>query len=149
MPVVADPGIISPLAFAREVMEERFPNPNIPDTPQRIATDTSQKIGIRFGETLKLYQAKESRPEGGFVCIFLVIATWFRYLLGVDDKGDAIALSPDPMMQELRDSVSSIFFGKPESYRGQLQPVLKNEALFHVDLEEIGLSERIDRRAHV
>lgn len=145
MPVVADPGIISPLAFAREVMEERFPNPNIPDTPQRIATDTSQKIGIRFGETLKLYQAKESRPEGGFVCIPLVIATWFRYLLGVDDKGDAIALSPDPMMQELRDSVSSIFFGKPESYRGQLQPVLKNEALFHVDLEEIGLSERIEK----
>lgn len=66
-------------------------------------------------------------------------------MLGVDDKGDAIALSPDPMMQELRDSVSSIFFGKPESYRGQLQPVLKNEALFHVDLEEIGLSERIEK----
>jgi mannitol-1-phosphate/altronate dehydrogenase len=31
-------------------LEERFPNGNLPDTPQRIATDTSQKVGIRFGE---------------------------------------------------------------------------------------------------
>ena len=29
----------------------------MPDTPQRIATDTSQKLSIRFGETMKAYQA--------------------------------------------------------------------------------------------
>ncbi len=30
----------------------------MPDTPQRIATDTSQKVGIRYGETIKSYVAK-------------------------------------------------------------------------------------------
>ena len=30
----------------------------MPDAPQRIATDTSQKLSIRFGETIKAYQAK-------------------------------------------------------------------------------------------
>ena len=30
----------------------------MPDTPQRIATDTSQKVGIRFGETIKSYVAE-------------------------------------------------------------------------------------------
>ncbi|MFL0505629.1 mannitol dehydrogenase family protein [Ureibacillus sp. 179-F W5.1 NHS] len=51
MKVVTDPGIIDPMEFIKEVIEVRFPNPNIPDTPQRIAIDTSQKLGIRFGET--------------------------------------------------------------------------------------------------
>ena len=27
----------------------------MPDAPQRIATDTSQKLSIRFGETIKKY----------------------------------------------------------------------------------------------
>ena len=30
----------------------------MPDAPQRIATDTSQKVGIRFGETIKSYVVK-------------------------------------------------------------------------------------------
>ena len=44
LPVVTDPGILSPRAFIDEVVTQRLPNPFIPDTPQRIATDTSQKI---------------------------------------------------------------------------------------------------------
>ncbi|HBC97481.1 MAG TPA: mannitol dehydrogenase family protein, partial [Clostridium sp.] len=55
LPVVSDPEIIKPQDFIKEVMETRLPNPYIPDTPQRIATDTSQKVGIRFGETIKAY----------------------------------------------------------------------------------------------
>lgn len=31
----------------------------MPDTPQRIATDTSQKLAIRFGETIKAYMASD------------------------------------------------------------------------------------------
>ena len=58
LPVVVDPGVIKPGDFIDEVIGERLPNPNIPDTPQRIATDTSQKVGIRFGETIKAYAAK-------------------------------------------------------------------------------------------
>jgi fructuronate reductase len=43
MPVVVNPGILDPEAFLKEVIEKRLPNPYIPDTPQRIACDTSQK----------------------------------------------------------------------------------------------------------
>ena len=39
-----------------EVMEQRLPNPFMPDAPQRIATDTSQKVGIRFGEKYSEYE---------------------------------------------------------------------------------------------
>lgn len=53
--MLTDPGILSPRAFIDEVVTQRLPNPFIPDTPQRIATDTSQKIPVRFGETLKSY----------------------------------------------------------------------------------------------
>ena len=53
LPVVTDPGIIRPQDFIDEVIGKRIPNPFMPDTPQRIATDTSQKLSIRFGETIK------------------------------------------------------------------------------------------------
>ena len=52
MPVVINPGVIDPVDFAKEVIEKRLPNPYIPDTPQRIANDTSQKLKIRFGNTI-------------------------------------------------------------------------------------------------
>ncbi len=52
MPLVTDPGVIDPFAFLHEVLGERYPNPFLKqDTPQRIATDTSRKLAIRFGET--------------------------------------------------------------------------------------------------
>ena len=57
LPVVVDPGIIRPRSFIDEVLGIRIPNPFMPDSPQRIATDTSQKLAIRFGETIKAYQA--------------------------------------------------------------------------------------------
>ena len=53
LPVVESPGIIDPKTFLEEVVTVRFSNPNIPDIPQRIATDTSQKVAIRYGETIK------------------------------------------------------------------------------------------------
>ena len=39
--------------------------------PQRIATDTSQKLSIRFGETIKAYQAKGLNMDE------LVLIPWF------------------------------------------------------------------------
>ncbi|RAZ93992.1 mannitol dehydrogenase family protein, partial [Klebsiella oxytoca] len=59
IPVVVDPKILSPMDFIHEVIDKRLPNPFMPDTPQRIATDTSQKVAIRFGETVKSYIARE------------------------------------------------------------------------------------------
>ena len=40
LPVVTDPGIVSPKAFLDEVVEQRLPNVFMPDDPRRIATDT-------------------------------------------------------------------------------------------------------------
>lgn len=144
MPVVVDPKIISPQAFLREVLEERLPNPFLPDAPQRIATDTSQKLPIRFGETIKSYLGRPDLSVKDLVYIPLALAGWLRYLLAVDDNGDAMKLSPDPVMQELRIQLSGVCFGKPESCAGKLAPILSNAALFGTDLVDAGLADKIE-----
>jgi fructuronate reductase len=144
MPVVTDPGIFSPKEFIREVLEDRFPNPFIPDTPQRIATDTSQKIPIRYGETIRAYMESPGLDAGALEGIPLVIAAWFRYLLAVDDGLSPMELSGDPLLEELRKGLEGIEPGVPESYSGQLRPFLANPALFAVDLFEAGLGEKIE-----
>jgi fructuronate reductase len=142
LPVAVDPGIFNPRDFLREVLEERLPNPYIPDTPQRIATDTSQKIPIRYGETIKAYM---TRPDlGTLTAIPLVIAAWFRYLLGVDDDLLPMEVSGDPMLPELQKGLEGVQAGFPDSYRGQLKLFLSNAALFAVDLLETGLGEKIE-----
>ena len=67
LPVVEDPGILSPRAFIDEVLHERFPNPAIPDTPQRIAADTSQKLPVRYGGTLRRYARQSEQALAGLV----------------------------------------------------------------------------------
>ncbi len=143
LPVVVDPKILSPKAFIDEVVCERLPNPFMPDAPQRIATDTSQKVGIRYGETIKSYVA-EGRDLNTLVSIPLAIAGWLRYLLGVDDEGKAMEISADPMKDELRAKLAGIEVGKPESYNGQLREILSNPVIFGSDLCEIGLADRIE-----
>ncbi|MDR2174344.1 MAG: mannitol dehydrogenase family protein [Synergistaceae bacterium] len=154
MPVVADPGIFSPREFIREVLEDRFPNPFIPDTPQRIATDTSQKIPVRYGETIKAYMERPGQSPDlnakNLVGIPLVIAAWFRYLLGVDDELRPMELSGDPLMEELRKGLEGIRPGEPlrpgepESAGGRLRPFLSNPALFGADLYAAGLGEKVE-----
>ena len=86
MPVVTDPGIINPYEFIGAFINRRLPNPFMPDTPQRIAMDTSQKLPIRFGETIKKYAARHLDMDN-LVLIPLVLAGYARYLKGVDDNG--------------------------------------------------------------
>ena len=142
LPVVTDPGIISPRTFIDEVVEERLPNPFLPDAPQRIATDTSQKVGIRFGETVKSYLA-ENRPMDQLVALPLAIAGWFRYLLGVDDRGEPMALSGDPLLDDLRKQLAGIELGRPETCGGKLRPILSNALIFGSDLTACPLGDRI------
>ena len=144
LPVVTNPGIINPKSFIDEVIEQRLPNPFMPDTPQRIATDTSQKIPVRFGETLKSYQADEKLNASSLVAIPLAIAGWLRYLLGVDDNGKEMSVSSDPMLNELQNDLKAVKFGEPESANGVLDPILTNKNLFGVNLKEIGLSDKIE-----
>lgn len=101
LPVVVHPGILDPAQFLDTVLRVRIPNPFMPDTPQRIATDTSQKLPVRFGETIKAYVADENLKVEDLQVIPLVFAGWLRYLMAVDDAGAPFVLSPDPMLEEL------------------------------------------------
>ncbi len=143
LPVVVDPGIISPRAFIDEVVNERLPNPFMPDDPRRIATDTSQKVGIRFGETIKSYLA-QGRDLGSLVAIPLALAGWMRYLLAVNDKGEAMEVSADPLKEELQTKLAGIVWNEPGSYKGQLRGILSNASIFGVDLTTTPLAEKIE-----
>ena len=143
MAVVTDPHIISPAAFAREVLEERLPNRFLPDTPQRIATDTSQKVGIRYGETIKSYVARHG-SAAQLRAVPLAIAGWLRYLLAVDDSGNPMPLSQDPLLETLRAQLAGVTLGDRESARGKLKPILSNERIFASDLYAAGIGEQIE-----
>ncbi len=144
MPVVTDPGIISPMDFIHEVVDQRLPNPFIPDTPQRIATDTSQKVAIRFGETIKSYMASDKLATKDLTCIPLTLAGWLRYLLGVDDRGEEMAVSADPMLSQLQEQLKGVKAGEPDSYKGQLKDILSNPVIFGVNLYDAGVAEKVE-----
>ena len=143
MPVVTNPGILSPEAFVDEVINVRIPNPFMPDTPQRIATDTSQKVGIRYGETIKSYVAKYGDAKK-LKAIPLAIAGWLRYLLGVDDEGQAFERSADPMLETLSQQMEGITLGHPESVGDKVRPILSNANIFGSDLYEAGIGDLIE-----
>ena len=140
LPAVVDPQIIRPRSFIDEVIRSRIPNPFMPDTPQRIATDTSQKLSIRFGETIKTYlrQGWDIEKLKG---IPLVFAGWCRYLLGMDDNGREFVVSPDPMYEELRAQLSTVRLGDRGPFSEVLDPILRNSRIFGVDLYEAGLGQ--------
>lgn len=139
LPVVVNPGILDPRVFIKEVVEVRFPNPFMPDTPQRIASDTSQKLAIRFGETIKAYQARPDLEVSSLKFIPLVFAGWLRYLMGIDDQGNSFELSPDPFAAEAGAYVKDVVLGSTGPVPG-LEGLLRNATVFGVDLVEVGLA---------
>lgn len=144
MPVVTDPGIISPVNFANEVLHKRFPNPYVPDIPQRIATDTSQKIPVRFGETVKEY-LRRNLDTHELQAIPFVLAAWMRYLTGKDDNLQEMALSPDPLLSELQPLFTSLAFGVPLD-ESALQPFFdRQDLLGGLSIQEAGLQPRVWR----
>jgi len=137
LPVVVDPLIISPQEFVNTFINIRLPNPFIPDTPQRIVTDSSLKIPIRFGETLKAYAADDKLDMDSLRAIPLVIAGWFRYLQGVDDNGNKYEPSPDPILSPENTELSLFTDGN------DISPLLSRTVLFGVDLHETGIAEKV------
>ena len=135
LPVVVSPGIIDPKTFIDEVINERLPNVFLPDTPQRIATDTSQKLAIRFGETIKAHVARGD--VDALVGIPLALAGWFKYLSGVGDDGAPFALSPDPRLPLFAEPLTAENAGR------LIPPVLRDTSIFGLDLEEAGLANRV------
>lgn len=144
LPVVTNPGIIDPKAFIDEVFQKRLPNPFIPDTPQRIATDTSQKIAIRYGETIKAYLSDKSMDVKTLTGIPLALAGYLRYAMGIDDEGKVFALSDDPMKEKLSEILKGVKIGEEKSAEGILSAFLENETIFGVDLCKAGLAEKVE-----
>lgn len=145
LPVVEDPKIIDPKEFIDEVIEKRLPNPNIPDTPQRIASDTSQKVAIRFGETIKKYAERSATQS--LVFIPVAIAAWLRYLLAIDDEGNTFVPSSDPLLPELQEQLRSLHLGEQsaEVIHYSVATILANETIFGSNLYEVGLGEKIEQ----
>ncbi|MGD1822019.1 MAG: mannitol dehydrogenase family protein [Pleomorphochaeta sp.] len=143
MKVVVDPKIINPKDFISEVLNIRFPNPFMPDTPQRIACDTSQKLSIRFGETVKAYIEREDLNVNQLKYIPFVYAAWIRYLMGVDDNGVKFELSPDPLLNVVTPFVSDINLGDKGPFEDQLKDLLSNEKIFGVNLYDAKLAKLV------
>ncbi|MCF0242476.1 MAG: mannitol dehydrogenase family protein [Treponema sp.] len=144
LPVVVNPEIISPKNFIDEVVNIRIPNPFMPDTPQRIACDTSQKLSIRFGETIKAYQKSSDLDVSSLKVIPMVFALWLRYLMALDDEGNPFELSPDPLLKEVTPYVSGIELGKAFDAHSVLEPVLSRSDIFGLNLYETVLGERVE-----
>lgn len=145
LPVVQDPKVLSPRKFIDELVNKRLPNPYSPDTPQRIATDTSQKMGVRYGVTIQHYIDDPSRDPKELNFIPLVIATWLRYLMGINDEGAEFQPSPDPLWDDLHGQVKDIKFGDADQdVHEAVKGILSNKSIFGVDLYEVGLGDKIE-----
>ena len=101
----------------------------MPDTPQRIACDTSQKLSIRFGETIKGYLARPDLDVASLKVVPLVFALWLRYLKAIDDNGNTFELSPDPLLDECKALA--------------IDDILHRTDIFGVDLFEAGLAPKV------
>ena len=143
MPVVVDPGILNPYEFIGAVINKRLPNPFMPDAPQRIAMDTSQKLSIRFGETIKKYLAR-GLDKSNLVLIPLVLAGYARYLKGLDDNGMPFQPSPDPLLEELQAIVAPLELGKPGQDWSCLKKLYSQADIFGVNLYEAGLGQQVE-----
>ena len=143
MPVVTDPGVLNPYEFIGAVINRRLPNPFMPDAPQRIAMDTSQKLPIRFGETIKKYIAR-GLDMSNLILIPLVLAGYARYLKGVKDDGTPFEPSPDPLLESLQAIVAPLEVGKTDQDYSCLRQFYRRKDIFGVDLYEVGLGCQIE-----
>ena len=144
LPVVVDPKILSPKAFIDEVVQKRIPNPFMPDTPQRIACDTSQKLSIRFGETIKAYQKRSDLNVADLKVIPFIFAGWLRYLMAIDDDGNKFELSPDPLLSDVCKYVEKGVRSKEFDVHNTVERVLRRKEIFGVDLYEAGLAPKVE-----
>ena len=137
LPVVVDPKILNPKEFIDTVIGKRLPNPFMPDTPQRIACDTSMKLSIRFGETIKAYGDKAKDLK----YIPMVFALWLRYLMGIKDDGATFEISPDPKAEYVTSFVKDIKLG--DANIDAIDGLLHDSDIFGVDLFEVGLADKV------
>ena len=105
--------------------------------------DTSQKLSIRFGETIKKY-LNRGLDTDNLVLIPLTLAGYARYLKGVRDDGTPFEPSPDPMLAELQAIVAPLEIGRENQDYSCLKALYSRKDVFGLDLYEAGLGERIE-----
>lgn len=144
IPMVTDPGVLDPWEFLHEALTERLPNPYLADQPRRIATDTSHKLSVRFGDTILAYYDSPlpKHRVSRLRYIPFVLACWLRYLIGIDDKGEPMELSPDPRLPALREILADINLGDSVPMR-RIEPIICDKFIFGVNLAEVGLDDTV------
>merc|ERR1719230_1666787 len=88
---------------------KRFSNPYIKDTLLRLAEDGSQKLVTTMRDST-LENAAAGRPVRIFC---LVVASWLRFLVGVDTEGCPIEGCKDPRLEELQAIAQAILRPDP------------------------------------
>lgn len=145
MPVIEDPGILSPKSFADELFEERFLNRTLGDTNLRLCTDVTQGWSVRFGEMVKAC-AERDGSAASLTGAALGIAGCLRYFSGRDDRGSEYELAPDPLAERLHALLKFEEWGVSETVLSEkLRPILSNRSLFGTDLYQAGIGKRIEQ----
>ena len=106
--------------------------------------DTSQKIPIRFGQTLRKYDER-GLDKSNLILIPLVLAGYARYLKGVQDNGTPFDCSPDPLLAELQTIIAPLQIGEPNQDWSPLKQFFSRQDIFAVDLYAMGLGEQIEQ----
>ncbi len=97
---------------------------------------------FRISRTIKAYLADPSLDVQNLKLIPLVHAGWLRYLMAVDDEGNAFEPSPDPLLETAQAYVKEFKLGeKPDCTK--LEGLLRNKTIFGVDLIETGLADKV------
>ena len=115
----------------------------MPDTPQRLVADNSQKIPVRFGGTIKEY-IKRGEDLNKLTLIPLMFAGYARYLRGIDDWGEPFTPSSDPLLAELQEIVKDLEVREGEQDFSCLKKLFSRAEIFGADLYEAGLGEKVE-----
>ena len=61
----------------------------------------------------------------------------------MDDNGNEMAVSPDPMLGMMQSALDGVTLGTPASAEGKLDAILENENLFGLNLKTAGLDGKV------
>ncbi|SPT71000.1 mannitol dehydrogenase family protein [Anaerobiospirillum thomasii] len=143
--VVDDPKVLNPKDFLDEAIELRMPNPYINDTPSRIATDSSSKIAIRLGLSVRRYIAKKIHTDD-LVAIPLVYALFVRYCAGIDDNLEPYTLPNDLNYNYIKSIGSKLNVIKADDTTlDAVLSVLENETIMGCNLKEAAIFDRVKK----
>ena len=73
----------------------------------------------------------------------LVLASWMRYLMALDDNGEKFQPSPDPLLESSMKVVEGISLGDKGPFDEVLKPLMENEAIFGFNLYASPLKDRV------